>query len=128
MPEVNVLIGGRTFLLQCNEGEEPHLHAAAKMLDTEASTLQDQTGRLPESRMLLMAGLMLADRFKETEWNAKSSVERIKSLEDQLRAAESKIAALNAAQPKAFPDADTLRSYESAIEKLEALAGKLETA
>ena len=127
MPEVNVQIGGRSFLLQCNEGEEPHLHAAAKMLDAEAAVLQGQAGRLPESRMLLMAGLMLADRFKETEWDAKSSVERIKSLESQLRAAESKINALNAAQPKAFPEAETLKSYSAAVEKLEALAGKLET-
>lgn len=128
MPEVNVQIGNRTFLLQCSDGEEPHLQAAAKMLDVEAITLEAQAGRLPESRMLLMAGLMLADRFKETEWNANSSVERIKSLEGQLRAAESKINALNAAQPKAFPDAETLKSYETAVEKLETLAGKLESA
>lgn len=127
MPEVNVQIGSRSFLLQCKEGEEPHLHAAAKMLDTEASVLQEQTGRLPESRMLLMAGLMLADRFKEVEWNSNSSGERVKSLEEQLRAAESKIAALNAAQPKAFPEAETLNSYSIAIDKLEALAEKLET-
>jgi len=37
------------------------------MLDVEASALVEQVGRLPESRMLLMAGLMLADRTGELE-------------------------------------------------------------
>ncbi len=127
MPEVSIQIGGRNFLLQCEAGEEPHLQAAAKMLDIEASTLQTQTGRLPESRMLLMAGLMLADRFKENQWQAGSAEERIKSLENQLRAAETKIAALNAAQPKAFPEAETLASYSDAVERLENLAKQIET-
>ncbi len=126
MPEVNVQIGGRTFLLQCEDGEEPHLHAAAKMLDGEATVLQDQAGRLPESRMLLMAGLMLADRVKDIEWDSKSALDRIKNLENQLRTAESKIATLSAAQPKAFPEAETLQSYTSAVEKLEKFAELLE--
>ncbi len=126
MPEVSVEIGGRNFLLQCEAGEEPHLHAAAQLLDTEAAHLQSQSGRLPESRMLLMAGLMLADRFKEKEWGASAASERIRSLESQLRAAETKIAALNAAQPKAFPEAETMQSYSRAVEQLEALANRLE--
>ena len=62
MPEVNIDIGGRTFEVSCQDGEEHYLQAAAKMLDEEASVLTAQIGRLPEARMLLMAGLMLADK------------------------------------------------------------------
>ncbi len=94
MPEITVNVGGRPFQIVCNDGEEPHLKAAAKMLDVEATTLQDAIGRVPESRMLLMAGLMLADRTKELEWNGKTSDERTKTLEDRLRASEAKAAAL----------------------------------
>lgn len=94
MPEITVTVGGRPFQIVCNEGEEPHLKAAAKMLDVEAATLQSAIGRVPESRMLLMAGLMLADRTKELEWNGKTSDERTKTLEDRLRASEAKSAAL----------------------------------
>ncbi len=94
MPEITVTVGDRPFQIVCNEGEEPHLKAAAKMLDTEATTLQSAIGRVPESRMLLMAGLMLADRTKELEWNSKTSDERTKTLEDRLRASEAKAAAL----------------------------------
>ena len=77
MPEVQITIGGRPFTVACQEGEEHYLQAAAGLLDTEASGLMDQIGRLPEARMLLMAGLMLADKSAGTE-------DRIKALEDKI--------------------------------------------
>lgn len=67
MPEVTISIGGRQFAVACQDGEETYLHAAAKMLDDEAQVLTDQVGRMPEARMLLMAGLMLADKTASVE-------------------------------------------------------------
>ncbi|SFT84399.1 cell division protein ZapA [Sedimentitalea nanhaiensis] len=67
MPEVTIKIGGRGFEVSCQEGEESYLHSAAKMLDDEAQVLSDQIGRMPEARMLLMAGLMLADKTAACE-------------------------------------------------------------
>lgn len=78
MPDVRISIGGREFDVSCQTGEEHFLRAAAKLLDGEATTLVGQMGRLPESRMLLMAALMLADRTA--------------GLEDQLRALEDRAA------------------------------------
>lgn len=82
MPEVEIKIGGRAFEVFCQDGEEHYLHAAAKMLDTEASVLANQIGRLPEARMLLMAGLMLADKTA--------------GLEDKLREAQTQLAGKDA--------------------------------
>ena len=82
MPEVNVTIGGREFLVACQEGEEHYLHAAAGLLDAEATAISAQIGRLPEARMLLMSGLMLADKAA--------------GLEEQLRTAEQSIASQEA--------------------------------
>lgn len=62
MAEVVIHIGGRSFEVSCQEGEEHFLQSAAKLLDTEAATLAAQIGRMPEQQMLLMAGLMLADK------------------------------------------------------------------
>lgn len=67
MPEVIVDIGGRTFEVACQEGEQHYLQSAAKMLDDEAQVLAAQIGRIPENRMLLMAGLMLADKTAGVE-------------------------------------------------------------
>ena len=77
MPEVNIEIGGRSFEVACHEGEESFLQSAAAMLNEEAQVLSDQIGRMPEGRMLLMAGLMLADRTAANE-------DRIRELEGEL--------------------------------------------
>ncbi|SFN70600.1 cell division protein ZapA [Roseovarius lutimaris] len=78
MPEVQIEIGGRTFEVACQAGEEHYLQSAAKMLDEEASVLAAQIGRIPEPRMLLMAGLMLADKTA--------------GLQDKLRETQDKLA------------------------------------
>ena len=67
MPDIDITIGGRTFQVSCQKGEEHFLRSAAQLLDTEAQPLVTQMGRLPESRMLLMAGLMLADKTAAVE-------------------------------------------------------------
>jgi len=77
MPEVPIEIGGRIFNVACQEGEEHFLKSAASLLDNEASSLMEQIGRLPESRMLLMAGLMLADKHAGAE-------DQMKSMEDKI--------------------------------------------
>ena len=80
MPELEIIIGGRSFFVSCRAGEEHFLNAAAKMLDSEAEPILQAMGRLPEARMLLMAGLMLADRTA--------------SVEDENRALKAKLAEL----------------------------------
>ncbi len=77
MPEVTIEIGSRKFDVACREGEEDYLHAAAKLLDDEARVLAEQVGRVPEARMLLMAGLMLADKTA-------AYADRIRELEAEL--------------------------------------------
>jgi len=86
MPELEIQIGGKSFFVACRAGEEHFLHAAAKMLDAEAQPLIGQLGRLPETRLLLMAGLMLADRTA--------------SLEDELRQLKARMAEGAAAAPQ----------------------------
>jgi cell division protein ZapA len=82
MPETKIEIGGREFTVSCQDGEEHFLQAAASLLDGEASVLTSQIGRMPEGRMLLMAGLMLADKTV--------------GLEEKLREAETKLGAQEA--------------------------------
>ncbi|HQU67693.1 MAG TPA: cell division protein ZapA [Albidovulum sp.] len=92
MAELKIMIGGREFDVACQEGEEPFLRSAARLLDNEAQTLVSQIGRMPEARMLLMAGLMLADKAA--------------GLDDQLRMAEERaiVAERVAADARAHPE------------------------
>ena len=83
MAEIEITIGGRGFMVACQEGEEHFLRTAAAMLDTEAQPLVTQMGRLPEARMLLMAGLMLADRTAAVEDQLRVLKARVEELEIQ---------------------------------------------
>ena len=105
MPDLEVMIGGRTFQVSCQVGEEHFLRAAAKMLDTEAQPLVTQLGRLPEARMLLMAGLMLADRTA--------------ALEDELRGVKAK---LSEAEARPVPEPRLVEVPVVPVEVTETLA------
>ena len=84
MAQVEIEIGGRTFEVACQDGEEHYLTAAAKLLDAEATVLINQIGRMPESRMLLMAGLMLADKTAGIEDNLRTLQDKAAGLEAQV--------------------------------------------
>jgi len=83
MAELEITIAGRSFMVACQEGEEHFLRTAAAMLDTEAQPLVTQMGRVPEARMLLMAGLMLADRTASVEDQLRVLKARVEELENQ---------------------------------------------
>ncbi len=86
MPEITITVGGRAFPVTCQPGEENFLRGAAQMLDAEAQPLVAQMGRLPEARMLLMAGLMLADRTAATDDENRSLRARVLELEARVQA------------------------------------------
>ena len=122
MPEMTITIGGRDFEVACQEGEEHFLRSAAKLLDNEATVLIGQIGRMPEARMLLMAGLMLADKAA--------------GLEDQLRSAEERavVAERVAANARANPERVevpvipeiVIDSFAEIAARAEALADRIE--
>lgn len=91
MPEVDVEIGGRAFSVACQEGEEPYLRSAAKMLDTEAAVVLGQIGRMPPERMLLMAGLMLADKTAALEDDLREIQDKVATQDKALRSAEERL-------------------------------------
>jgi cell division protein ZapA len=84
MPQIEINIGGRSFEVSCQEGEEHYLQSAAVMLDVEAGHLSSQIGRMPEARMLLMAGLMLADKTAGLEEKVNEAATKVAQLQAQI--------------------------------------------
>ena len=80
MPEVTIKIGDRPFKVACPAGEENQLEAASAKLNVEAKVLIAHSGRVPESQMLLMSGLMLADRAIALEEKVKAAEVEMNSL------------------------------------------------
>jgi cell division protein ZapA len=122
MSQVTIQIGGRSFDVVCQEGEESYLKTAAAMLDQEAQKLESSGARITESRMLLMAGLLLADRTAASEEKLSKSdksafskttnseiMEHATNLESKLKLAEMKIIELNS-QISSQSDSDNSRN------------------
>ena len=128
MPEVEIEIGGRRFEVACQPGEEDYLISAATALDKEASSIGDQLGRLSEARMLLMAGLMLADQ-------AGNLKEKLAKSDADLSAAISEISRLNAelssssipGNENAALSAEFEKTLTDIAEKAERLADKIDS-
>ena len=81
MTELEISIGGRSFSVACDNEEQEKVRQAASLIDEEAGAIQTQLGRLPESKMLLLSALMIADRLADLE--SESTVLKEKS-EDLL--------------------------------------------
>ncbi|WP_299818639.1 cell division protein ZapA [uncultured Jannaschia sp.] len=119
MPDMTIEIGGRQFTVACQDGEETYLSAAAEMLNREAKVLVASGTRLTQERMLLMAGLMLADK-------AISAEEELKVMDRRLAEQEQAIASMKARPPEvreAIPNAAIAR-VDGLASRAEELAAK----
>jgi len=82
MPELEVQIGGRGFKVTCQDGQENFLRSAAAMLDAEVAPLLGQSAARPtDVKMLLTAGLMLADKTAAAEDELRALRARVSQLE-----------------------------------------------
>ena len=121
MPDVTVTIGERQFDVACQEGEEHFLRSAAALLDAEAQTLAQQIRHLTEPKMLLLAGLMLADKTAGIDDDLKLAEKKIADLEARLAAAQVQAREAGAS---ATPATEALAGIAA---RVEALAEAVET-
>ena len=116
MAHVIVQVNGRPYTMQCPEGEEDHLRELAALLDSEVLRVKQSVGNVGDIRLLVMSGLMVADRLSE-------AIRRIEALEEQiagLREARN----LSVAETKTLEDHFT-RSLDNAAQRLELLAREI---
>ena len=82
MTELEISIGGRSFLVACGNEEQEKVKEAAALINEEADSIQSQLGRLPEAKMLLLSSLMIADRLVDVEAGSRVHKERSEELLD----------------------------------------------
>jgi cell division protein ZapA len=66
MAQVTVRINGYAYTIGCNDGEEQHLLAMAGEVEKRIDSIKAAAGQSGEARMLVMAGLLMADDLYET--------------------------------------------------------------
>ena len=119
MPDLEITVGGRPFLVSCQPGEEHFLRAAAAMLDAEAQPLIASMGRLPEAKLLLMSGLMLADRTAAVE-------DEIRQLKGRLAEMEARPAPAAQKVEVAVVPPQVLETLAEIAARAEAMAARVE--
>ena len=65
MAQVSVRVNGYSYMLSCSDGQEDHLRALAADIDRRIDGIKVAAGPSGESRLLLMAALVLSDELYE---------------------------------------------------------------
>jgi cell division protein ZapA len=63
MGQVTISLNGKSYRLECDDGEETHLTALADQIGRQIEILKERVGQVGDDRLLLMAGLVLADEL-----------------------------------------------------------------
>lgn len=116
MPLVNVLVNGRAYTVACDEGEEDHVRELGQHLDKRVRELSGSVGQVGESRLLLMAGLVIADELTE-------AMAKLEERDKEIAALKS--AGALAAETLGKDDERAAAALEGAALRIEAIAARL---
>jgi cell division protein ZapA len=61
MGQVRITLNGRGYDIACDDGQEEHVMRLANALSERVNQLVTANGQVGEARLLLMAGLLMAD-------------------------------------------------------------------
>lgn len=115
MAQVTVRINGYPYTVGCQDGEEQHLTAMAGEVERRIDSIKAVAGQSGESRMLVMAALLMADDLYEMD-------KTLKQTQKQADAASK--AAAQAAQTAADPKLE--RRLSRLAKRAEEIASGLE--
>jgi len=116
MAQVSVNIGGRVYRMACDDGQEQHLMRLARELDEKLVQLREAFGEIGDTRLTVMAAIMVADELSEAR-------RRIRALEQEIEGLhETRLAAADRVEAAERMSAETL---EQAAERIEQLAHAL---
>ena len=116
MAQVNVSINNRQYRMACEDGQEDHLRQLAKDLDDRINTLRGQFGEIGDSRLVVMAALMIADDVAETGKKVRRLEQEIAAMQDARGASAERVQATQTA---------LIAAFTSAAERIEGMAKKL---
>ena len=116
MASVNATIAGRQFRLACEDGQEEHLQSLARDLDASIEELRQKFGEIGDTRLTVMAALMVADELAEAKRKMRRLEEESTALQDARVLAADRAKAASAAVVNAF---------NSAAERIEGITKKL---
>jgi cell division protein ZapA len=116
MAQVSVTIGGRVYRMACDDGQEDHLMRLARDLDQKFAHLREAFGEIGDTRLAVMAAIMVADELSEARRRIRALEQEVEGLQETRLAASDRIEAAERAGAQ---------SIEKAAERIERLAHAL---
>ncbi|HTK36252.1 MAG TPA: cell division protein ZapA [Caulobacteraceae bacterium] len=98
MGTVTVEVNSRSYVVGCEDGQEAHVEALARLFDEQVREVGSQVGQVGELRLFLMAALLGADELADARTRlaeAEADLERFRA--DEAAASARAAAALEAA-------------------------------
>ncbi len=84
MSALKVHILGRDYQIACDDGQEAHLGKLAQQINERARKLVDHMGsKAPESMMLVLTALMLADELHDAKSDVSGLRKQIKRIAEE---------------------------------------------
>ncbi len=117
MGQVSVTLNGRSYRLECSEGEEAHLVELAEYLGSHVDEMRRKFGQVGDDRLILMASLVVADEL----WELRSEIDNLKMALAEARRDKS----ASDETAKAM-QADLSARIAEAAERLELLNGRFQ--
>jgi len=109
MPELHLTVNGRTYPIACDDGQEGRLRELAQYLDRKTVEFARKLGQIGEAHLLVLAALTITDELADAQATLRSH-----------------------ASPESTGngiDVDALtHGLEELAERIEAIAGRIETA
>lgn len=116
MGQVTISLNGKSYRLECDDGEETHLTGLAEQIGRQIEILKERVGQVGDDRLLLMAGLVLADELH-------ASRRQLQELDSKLTAImEDRV---SADQHVESAQAELANQIEAAAERIQALTDRL---
>ena len=88
MPQISVLIAGKTYRMACGEGEEERLETLAGMLDAKIGEMREAFGEIGDMRLQVMAALTFADMLVDSRTRLAALETEVGELESLLADAD----------------------------------------
>jgi len=119
MAHVSVTINSRQYRMACDDGQEHHLARLAHDLDQRIANLRGTFGEIGDTRLTIMAALMLIDELSEQR-------QRMHRIETELTGVQyARAAAVDRSEAM---EADVAAALASAAERIEKAVRLLEQA
>lgn len=114
MALISITINGRSYQITCDDGQESHLGELGAYIDRRVKELAQAVGQVGEPRLLVMAGLLIADELFEAKRQLAEAAERFDGGQ--------------AVAPAAAGEESMAEALEACARRIEDIAARLEGA